>query len=212
VTREVLVLGQGEATTMPDYAAVSVTVEADGAAQQDAYQRAAEIAAAADAVLAAHAAAISRTLTTSLVVSPRSRWKKGESVRAGWRATRTTALEVTGYEELGGLLAGLVDAGAAVAGVSWQLSPVNPAHDQARREAAGQARAKAETYAAALGLNLGPVAWVAEPGLRLRSGGPVVAGGFALRSAGAALADEPIDISPGEITIQTSVEVSFELL
>jgi uncharacterized protein YggE len=211
VTREVLVRGQGEATAMPDHAVVQVTVEADGAAQQDAYSSAAQIAAAVDDVLAGHAAAISRTSTTSLVVSPRSRWRKGESVRTGWRAVRSTAVEVTGFDQLGGLLARLVEAGAAVAGVSWGLSPANPAHDRARREAAGQARARAESYAAALGLTLGAVAWVAEPGLRSHSAAPAVASGFALHSAGAELADEPIDISPGEITVQAAVDVSFEI-
>ena len=197
---------------MPDHAVTRVTVEADGASQQDAYRRAAEISAAVDAVLAAHSAAISRTMTTSLVVNPRSRWKKGDSVRSGWRATRTSALEITGFEQLGVLLAELVDAGAAVEGVSWELSLSNPAHEEARRRAAEQARTKAETYAAALGLNLGAVAWIAEPGMRLRSDGPVAGVGFALRSASHALADEPIDISPCEITVQAAVEVGFELI
>jgi uncharacterized protein len=212
VTRELLVRGQGEATALPDYAVSRVTVEADGATQQDAYRGAAEISDAVDAILAAHAPAISRNTTTLLVVNPRSRWKKGESVRSGWRATRTSALEITGFERLGALLAQLIDAGAAVEGVSWELSMSNPAHDEARRRAAVQARAKAETYAAALGLTLGAVAWIAEPGMRLRSDGPVAASGFVLRSASQALADEPIDISPEEITVQAAVEVGFELI
>ncbi|HEY6278114.1 MAG TPA: SIMPL domain-containing protein [Streptosporangiaceae bacterium] len=212
MAREVLVRGQGEASAMPDHAAVQVTVEADGDSQQDAYSQAAEIAAAVDAVLAAHSAAVSRTTTTSLVVHPRTRWKKGEEVRTGWRATRTSAVEVTDFGQLGVLMAELVDAGAAVAGVSWELSLSNPVHDEARQQAARQARAKAEAYAAALGLTLGPVAWIAEPGMRLRSDGPVAASGFVLRSAAHALADEPIDVSPGEITVQAAVEVGFELL
>ncbi len=63
-------------------------------------------------------------------------------------------------------MAGVAEAGAEVTGPRWSLVPDNPAHEAARRAAASDARRRAEAYADALGLTLGPVAWVAEPGLR----------------------------------------------
>ena len=61
-------------------------------------------------------------------------------------------------------MAGLVEASAAITGPEWTLAPTNPAHAEARRAAAEDARLRATAYAEALGLELGPVAWVSEPG------------------------------------------------
>ena len=155
---------------MPDRALVRVTIEADGAARDDAYREAARLAGQVDAALAHRQAAVDRTITTSLVVHPKTRWKKGESVRTGWRASRTSVVEVVDFSVLGDLLAELAAAGAAVDGPTWQLDPTNPVHHEVRRLAAADARTRADAYAAALGLRVTGVAWVAEPGLRQPGG------------------------------------------
>lgn len=48
----------------------------------------------------------------------------------------------------------------------WQLDPDNPVYTEARRLAAEDARRRADAYASALGLGIGAVEWLAEPGLR----------------------------------------------
>ncbi len=112
--------------------------------------------AAVDAVLARHGEAISRTLPAAVGVQPRTRWQRGEAIQTGWRATRTTLVEVTGLDEIGQIMAGVAQAGAEVTGPRWSLVPDNPAHEAARRAAAADARRRAEAYADALGLTLGP--------------------------------------------------------
>ena len=195
---------------MPDRAVVRVTVEADGAARDDAYSEAARLAAQVDTAMTSRQAAVDRTITTSLVVHPTTRWRKGESVRTGWRASRTSTIEVVDFAVLGDLLAELTAAGAAVDGPTWQLDPTNPVHGQVRAQAAADARTRADAYAGALGLHITGVAWVAEPGLRQTSdtlGFSPMAARMAV--AGGAPEQDVIDVTPAEITVTAEVDVAF---
>ena len=194
---------------LPDRATVRAVVDGDGAARDEAYAAAAEPAGAVDDVIERFAAVITRTSTTSLAVQPTTRWHKGESKRTGWRATRTSSIEVEDLGQLGDLAAALAVAGAAIHGPEWQLDRTNPIHDELRRAAAEDARRRADAYASALGLRLGTVAWVAEPGLRPQDG---IGGGVeALYSRAAMGADgaDVIEVTPEEIEVEVSVEVGF---
>lgn len=210
---EIVVQGASEVRVMPDSASVRVKVDGDGESQEEAYEAAREPARAIDAVLEAHAAALGRVVTAGLSVQPKSRWRKGESIRVGWRASRSTHVEIAALDEVGALVAGLAQAGGAVTGPWWHLEPGNAAHDAVRTAAAEDARRRADTYAEGLGLVVGAVAWIAEPGLRSPSTRgawadyPSVAGAL----AGAADDDEPISVSPQPITLTAAVEVGFEL-
>ncbi len=208
----ILVRGTGQGRAMPDRAVVRVTVEADGADRDDAYREVVRLATQVDAVLAERRAALDRTITASLVVQPRTRWRKGESVRTGWRASRTSVVEVVDFSVLGDLLAEAAAAGGAVDGPSWELDPINPVHLDVRRLAATDARRRADDYAAALGLRVTGVAWVAEPGLRPTTSD--AAGGFAPMMARAAFAAgspeaEVIDVTPDQMTVDAAVDVAF---
>lgn len=213
--REIVVRGTGQARTLPDTAGLRVEVTADAKSHDDAYAARTEMAAKVDAVLAAHADAIERTTVAALRVQPRTRWHRGEDIRTGWRATRTSFVEVNDLDALGTIMAGLVEAGAAIQGPHWTISPANPAHDEARRAAAGDARSRAESYAQALRLELGPVAWVAEPGLRGTPGTPRPApmeARMVMASQPAGEAAEPAeDLSASEMTVEATVEVGFAI-
>ena len=213
--REIIVKGYGQARSMPDRVVIDVLVEAEGVTRDQSFGEAARVAQRVDEVLTNRADAVARVLTALLTVQPRSRWKRGESVRTGWRAARGSVVEVTDFAQLGELIAELTSAGAAVSGPNWCLDDSNPAYREARRAAAEDARRRAEDYAGALGLTLGPVAWVSEPGLR---GGGEQTGPFgvalAAQPAGAAMAGEPdetIDVAPTELTTRAEVEVGFSL-
>jgi len=208
---QIVVRGTAEATSLPDRAVVRVEVDGEGNSRDDAYREAATLAAKVDEVIAAHAGAIARNTTAALAVHPKTRWRRGESVRTGWRGTRTSVLEVTDFSHLGDLFAELASAGGAASGPFWRLDPTNPAHVDARRLAAEDARQRADTYAAALGLAITGIAWVVEPGLRDTTEPPR----FEMRAAmaGAAFAEsapEIIDITPEEMTIAAAVDVGFD--
>lgn len=116
--------GEGHARSLPDRALVRAVVEADGESHESAYAAAARPAAAVDEVVAQHKDVIASATTASIVVQPKTRWRKGESVRTGWRAARTTVIEVTIFDGLGELIAELSASGAASQGRSgsWILT------------------------------------------------------------------------------------------
>lgn len=167
-----------------------------------------------DAALDQHGAAIDRVVTTALTVQPLTRWRKGELIRTGWRATRRSAVDVVDFTGLGALLADLVAAGAMVHGPTWIVDDANPAIDRVRVLAAEDARRRAEAYAGGLGVLLGPVRWVAEPGLRTSGGeSPVMRMAVAAGAPrGFAAEEEPvIEVEPADTEVTASVEVGFEL-
>src|ERR671919_1301343 len=102
---EIIVRGEGEARAMPDRAVVNVVVEGEGAARDVAYGEAAELAKRVDGVLNEYGDAIERTLTAGLVVQAKTRWHKGENVRTGWHARRTTVVDAVDFGRLGELIA-----------------------------------------------------------------------------------------------------------
>jgi uncharacterized protein YggE len=213
--REIVVRGTGEARALPDQASLRVEVTTDHKTQEEAHDARTKLAASVDEVLSRHADAIARTTIASLLVQPRTRWHRGEDVRSGWRASRTSFVDVVTLDALGEIMAGLVDAGAAVQGPQWSMAPTNPAYDQARAAAAEDARRRAQSYATALGLSLGPVAWLAEPGLRRDPGPPVPLDAAVAPMAAATVVAgdaEPERVTPAELTVRVDVEVGFTIL
>lgn len=211
---EVLVRGEAEVRCLPDRAMLNVVVDGEGNSQQDAFRRASDAARSVDAVFEKFADSLDRRITSGVVVRPKTRWKKGESITSGWIATRTTSLDVKDFTTLGEMISQLPSAGAtSLSGPFWRVDPSNEAHTEARQAAALDARRRAESYAGALGLRLGNACWIAEPGLRIEGGSP--AGRFAAAPIGmarsAAAPDEPMDIRPDEITIEATVEACWEL-
>ena len=212
--REIVVRGTGEARALPDLASLRVEVTADRKTQDEAYEARADIAAKVDFVFSQHANAIARTTVASLWVQPRTRWHRGEDIRTGWRASRTTFVDVVVLDALGVIMSEVVSAGASVTGPNWSMASTNIAYDLARRAAAEDARHRAIAYSESLGLTLGGVAWVAEPGMRgPAAGGPAPTMLRASAPAGGAADPEPVeDLTPSEMTVEVSVEVGFAII
>jgi uncharacterized protein YggE len=197
---------------MPDLATARVGVEGEGTSREEAYQGAAAAAAAVDRILASFGVAIDRVTTAALVVEAKTRWRKGETQRAGWQAFRVSVIEVTDTSRVGELLGALAGAGASIAGLSWVLAPANESFALARQRAGEDARARARQYSAALNIKLGPVAWAAEPGLRIADhpGSASVSTDFRAKSSGAA--GDPVSVNPEEVTIRAALEVGYRIL
>jgi uncharacterized protein len=210
VDRELIVRGVGEVRAMPDLASVRVGVDGEGQSREEAYQIASTTAAAVDGILADFEAAIDRVTTAALAVQPKTRWRKGENQRTGWQAFRVSVVEIKDTSRVGELLNALAGAGGSISGLSWMVAPANESFALARRRAGEDAIARAEQYAQALNIKLGPVAWAAEPGLR--STGHVDWTSAPARAAMAAgAAEEPINVSPEEVTISAALEVGYRI-
>jgi uncharacterized protein len=206
-----VVRGVGEVRTMPDLASVRVGVDGEGVSRDEAYQKASATASAVDGVLAAFESAIDRVTTAGLAVQPNTRWRKGETQRTGWQALRVSVVEIIDTSRVGELLNALAGAGASISGLCWMVAPANEAFALARRRAGHDARERAEQYAHALNIKLGPVAWASEPGLRGTGRIDAMAARAAAGGMGAGAAEEPISVNPEEVTIHATLEVAYSI-
>jgi uncharacterized protein YggE len=209
--QQIVVRGEAERQAPADIAALTVVVQVDDTEQAPAFEQASRLAGAVDAVLDAHADALGTRQASVVVVQPTVRWVDGEEQRTGWRASRSTSLDVHALDALSPLLAALVAAGATVHGPAWRLRPDHPLLAEVRAAAAQDARARAATYAEALGVRLGRLEWVAEPGLRGDGGSGVLfaAPASAKRRSLSAEADSGMEVGAAELLVEAAVEAGF---
>jgi uncharacterized protein YggE len=213
VDSELIVEGVGEVRAKPDLASVRVAVEAEAQSREKAYRTAAATAAAVDGVLESFDSAIDRVTTATLWLAEKTRYHEGEYRRIGWQASRVSLVDICETSRVGDVVQALAGAGANIKGLSWVAVPTNEAFALARRRAGEDARARAEQYAQALGVELRGVAWAAEPGLRRdgRSHGDIIGGPMVASAMREEAAEEAIDITPEEITIEATIEVGYRI-
>lgn len=150
--------------------------------------------------------------TVHLSIRPNSYWhaETGRTLVDGQFGERSVRLAISDTDQVGELLRALYDAAAVeVSGPVWELTGDNPIHGEVRQAAAQEARHRAEDYAAGLGLSIGGVAHVTEPGLRTEP--PGVMRSLAM-AGGSELSTGPtVDLGTAEISVSASVDVGFRI-
>jgi uncharacterized protein YggE len=203
----VTVRGVGEARTSPDEASVTLTIEA---IEQKAAAGLAKVAERTQAAL---------ELCDTLGIESRARVTAGARIaehgehdregrwqHRGYRAWNQVVVRVAEASVVGELIAGAVDRGAQVNGPAWTIAPDNPARVEACRQAALDARRRAEAYADALGVRVGAIASVRDPGTGVPP--PPRPMRIAAMDAGAV---EALPVEAGEQLVAAAVEVEFQL-
>ena len=152
---------------------------------------------------------VRRTSGASVTADTRYDRDTHRDVHLGYRATNQVTVRLNEARLVGKLLHEVTNRiGAQVQGPHWQLALTNPAFTEAARQAAEDARRKADAYAAALGVRLGTVERVSEPHVSAHRYDfpmeePVVA---------SLAAPEPqIEIHQGALDVTGAVEVTFNL-
>lgn len=158
-----VVRGRGTVEVQPDAAALVAEARARANDPSAAQAAAAGIAAAVDELLDRAGGAIRRRSTSALLVTPSHEWRDGIRQFVGFDAVRATTIEIVDPGTIGDVFAGLASARAATGSLRWIVDRTNPAHGEARRAAAVDARERAADYADALGVALGPVLEIREP-------------------------------------------------
>ena len=116
-----------------------------------------------------------------------------------FQASNMVTVVVRDLGSLGGLVDALAGAGAnRLYGIAFDVAEPRPSVDAARREAVADARAKAELYAEAAGVTLGPVVTIRES---VGMGGP--------EPLRAKAAMEAAPVAEGTVTLTADVEVVF---
>ncbi|WP_027573007.1 SIMPL domain-containing protein [Bradyrhizobium sp. WSM1743] len=127
----------------------------------------------------------------------------GASPVVGFRASNRVTMKIRDVTKVAGIIDTLVSAGANdIGNISFEVTQASKLLDDAREQAVADARRKAEIYAKATGVTLGPPLNVAE------GGGPVPL--FKGRMATAPMA-APAAVAPGEETLTVTVNVSWAI-
>jgi uncharacterized protein len=203
----VTVRGVGEARTSPDEASVTLTIEA---IEQKAAAALAKVAERTQAAL---------ELCDTLGIEPAARVTAGASIaehgehdregrwqHRGYRAWNQIVVRVGAAPVVGELIAGGVDRGAQVSGPAWTIAPNNPARVEACKEAALDASRRAGAYADALGVRVGALVSIRDPG----TGIPPPPRPMRMATMDTA-AVEALPVEAGEQLVTAAVEVEFQL-
>lgn len=204
------VVGEGKVTAQPDMARVHVGVvtEAVSALEAlDANNRAMEKLL---EVLDRAGIAERDVQTVQFSVSPRYRRERPtdqqvEQRIVGYQVTSTVRVVVRALKTLGGLLDEVVRAGSnRIDGISFDSSQGEKLLDEARRGAVNDAKRKAQLYADAAGVALGPIVLLSE---ELRGGVPRPQLYAGVRVAGAS----EVPVAAGELEVHASIHITYAI-
>ena len=130
----------------------------------------------------------------------------------GYEATRQVVVELADLEQLPRLIARVVQRGAnRLEGVEYELSDRTAVRNDALRQAAMNARGKAQLLTTSLDAILGSVRQITEEDFGYEEPQPRVRMTFA-KSADTEASPEPDAYAAGEITVKARVQVVFDLM
>lgn len=202
---QITVTGEASVTGAPDMAILSLGVTSEGSTAAEAM--AANTAALANVVERLKTAGIdARDLQTSnLSLNPN--WSNYDSASGqkitGYTASNLLTVRIRSLPDLGGVIdAAIKDGANALNGLSFGLSEPRPALDEARKGAVADAKAKAQLYAEAAGVTLGPIVSITE------SGGMPVPG--PMFRAEAMMSGAP-PVEAGEIATTAAVTIVYQI-
>jgi uncharacterized protein YggE len=209
-TRTISVTGHGEVNAKPDQATVRVGVEKEAAtavAAQEGVNAAMQKTIDAIKKLGINENAIQTAgLNLSPVYAPQRPGSRNEPPTVvGYRASNIVQIRVNDLQKLGDIIDAATSAGAnRLEGVSFELKDDLKSRSRALQLAAQDAQAEANALASALSLKLGPVRKVYQ--VNANPPRPMY-GGMALARA----AEVSTPVEPGEVKVEASVTVEFQI-
>jgi hypothetical protein len=203
----VTVTGTGRVERAADVARATFVIEGSRPSAAEARAVAARVATDVLEALARAGIPATDTRTAGIDVSPEWEHDGTRAIRKGFTVTNRIAVVIRDLELVGAVLDAGLEAGATgLDAVAFQLADTTPDAAEARRLAVADARARAETIAAAAGATLGSLVAIAEGTQAMPLGRPE------LRLA--ALSDasfSPTPVLPGTIEVTVSVTAEWAL-
>jgi hypothetical protein len=198
------VTGEAAVTANPDQAKIDIGVVTQS---EKAESAAAQNASRVDAVLAALRKVLGQRAeikTISYSVNPNFRYpREGTPTITGYTATNTLQVTLDDLAIVGKVIDTAMQFGAnSIQRLQFTLKDESAVQAQALKEAAAKARAKAQTIASALGVN---IVQVLEADENVSAGVPRV---FGLAEARAGVAAAPTPVEPGSITVRAIVTLT----
>jgi uncharacterized protein len=202
----VVVIGEGIVSVTPDHAQIESGVTTRAKTAKDAVDANSQLMAAVTSALRATGVAENDVQTSRFSIQPihAPGEPRAELKPTGYSVSNRVTVNIRQIDKLGEVLDRLVNAGATdVGGIEFLVSDASKALDRAREAAIADARRKAEIYAQASGLRLGPIIWIRE------EGGSALP--MPMRAQGATAAG-PVPIATGEDTLRARVMVGFDVV
>ncbi len=201
------VMGSAEVKTAPDQATVGIGVMTQAPNAREAQEKA-------NVIIQKFLAEMQRlgidkqdVQTSRLMLNPvYDNPKPGEPMRiSGYQAQNALTVRVEDFSLIGKVIdAGVASGANTIENIGFSVKDDTPARLEALREAAAEARQKAEVMAKALGIELGGVYEVVEGGAQVMP--PPMYRGEAFA---AMKADTPVE--PGQVTVTASMTVRYEI-
>lgn len=144
--------------------------------------------------------------TTNFSISPQyTGGNNNERPRlTGYQVNNNVSVRLDDVTRLGSALDALVTAGAnQMNGINWSIREPAPLLAKARAEAIADARLRAETYAKAAGVTLGPIQSISESG--------AVMPPRPMYRVMAMQADSAVPVAAGEESVAADVSVTWEI-
>ena len=206
--RVVTMSGQSEVSMAPDQAWVTVGIEARAPKPQEAQQRAAEVMNRVHAQLAALGIPEPAIRTVSFNLNADWNYANNKRTLRGYIVTNLVEVRVDDIAKVADVLDRSIAAGGnAIHGVRWDIKERVQVERDALRQAVEDAKQRAEVAVAAAGARLGAVVTITEQRFDYQPKTDMM-----LQRAEAAMdAAASTPISPGEMTVRSSVTVSFRI-
>ncbi len=204
--RVITVTGEASITALPDLARVSIGVSEQAASAQEALRAMSAGTAAVLARLETAGIAATDMQTGQLSLQPQYDYSSysGGAKLDGFVASTMIDVRVRDLARLGEVLDAVVADGAnQLGGVSFDLAERTPALDAARRDAVAVARARAELFAQAAGVELGALLSLSENG-GYNAPVPMFARGEMMDASS-------VPVAAGEVALQASVTLVYAI-
>ncbi len=203
----ITVHGRGEVAAAPDMATITLGAEAQAKTADAALTATSKATAEVLDILRGAGVAETDMQTSDLSLNPvwdNRRYEDNRPPRVvGYNASNTLRVRVRELGQLGTILDAVVKGGATTfRGLSFGLQEPEPLADLARLDAVDDARRKANLYAQAAGVSLGPVISIVEGG--------GVAAPVNMRVAEMAMAAVPV--AEGEVSTMAQVTIVYALV
>jgi uncharacterized protein len=205
MTRSIETVGSASVFVVPDMATIRIGVERSEKTSTKAFGGATSAINDVIESMKAQGIAVKDISTSNLALNPVYDQTKtdtrGRPQINGYTATVEISVVSHDIAKIGALLdAALKDGSNQFNGILYDLADKKPALDEARKQAAAEAKRKAELYAAALSLKIGPILRVYEPVAEVAR--PF---GAESRMALAQSDKAPLNVEPGQIEISADV-------
>ena len=205
------VTGEGKTMATPDIVLLSLGIEAEAKTVAQAQQDAAEAMDGVMKALKSNGVAEKDIQTQTFSIYPVRTWVKDDQrqIITGYRVTNIVVAKIKQVDKAGPIIDDVAEAGGdltRIDSISFTVDDPTTYYEDARAKAIGDAMEKAKQMAQVAGVKLGKLLYISEGTSYMP---PVVVRDYAMSAEGAAPA--PTSISPGELEIQVTVQMVYDI-